>query len=111
MSKIMLLSGDLQSNRKRRYNRTMAYSKKFDQRIMVRFKDETLARIQSQLQGREDRSEYIREAVEVLAAIRDGNTWSDLTGILIASEKPDEFIAKAVKKAIKRRLANLDDPD
>ena len=89
-----------------RYNVRMARPKKFARRIMVRFPDETLAAIQSIIGQNEDRSDFIRAAVELATAIRKIDVYHDLKAHLMANETIEDFCAKAYTKpfaAAKRR--------
>jgi Arc/MetJ-type ribon-helix-helix transcriptional regulator len=85
----------------------MARPKKFARRIMVRFPEETLAAIESVIGDTEDRSDFIRAAVELATAIRKIDVYDDLKAHLMASETIEDFCAKAVRQAVRRRKATL----
>jgi len=90
-----------------RYNVRMARPKKFARRIMVRFPEETLAAIESVIGDTEDRSDFIRAAVELATAIRKIDVYDDLKAHLMANETIEDFCAKAVRQAVRRRKATL----
>ena len=73
----------------------------------VRFPDETLAAIQSIIGDTEDRSDFIRAAVELATAIRKIDVYDDLKAHLMANETIEDFCAKAVRQAVRRRKATL----
>ena len=95
----------------RHYIERMVRSKKFAQRVMVRFDERALATIQTQLQDREDRSDYVRAAVELAIAIRALSEWPDLKSHLMANETIGDFCAKAVRRAVRHRKTAMADDD
>jgi hypothetical protein len=94
-----------------RYSGRMARPKKFARRIMVRFDEETLAALQRVIGEREDRSDFVRAAVELETAIRRLDVYDDLKAHLLANESIKEFCAKAVRRAVQQRKATLAQED
>ncbi|HUA26383.1 MAG TPA: hypothetical protein VMA54_19790 [Steroidobacteraceae bacterium] len=95
----------------RRYSGRMARPKKFARRIMVRFDEGTLAALQRVIGEREDRSDFVRSAVELETAIRSLDVYADLKAYLLANESIEEFCAKAVRRAVQQRKATLAQED
>jgi hypothetical protein len=89
----------------------MTRTKKFDRRIMVRFDDETLTAVQRVIDEQEDRSDFVRAAVELETAIRSLDVYSDLKAHLLANESVEDFCAKAVRRAVQQRKATLAQED
>ena len=65
---------------------------------MVRFDEETLAALQRVIGEGEDRSDFVRAAVELETAIRSLDVYADLKAHLLANESIEEFCAKAVRR-------------
>jgi Arc/MetJ-type ribon-helix-helix transcriptional regulator len=103
--------GYLVTSDTRRYSGRMARPKKFARRIMVRFDEETLAALQRVMGEREDRSDFVRAAVELETAIRSLDVYADLKAHLLANESVEDFCAKAVRRAVQQRKATLAQED
>lgn len=89
----------------------MTRPKKFARRIMVRFDDETLTALQRVIDDQEDRSDFVRAAVELETAIRSLDVYPDLKAHLLANESVEDFCAKAVRRAVQQRKATLAQED
>ncbi len=94
-----------------RYTDRMARPKEFERRIQVRFPAETVSAMQKVVHDKEDRSDFIRAAVETEVAIRRMTGYEDLRGHLTANETIPDFCARAVKRAILQRKAALAEPE
>ncbi len=97
-------------NDTRRYTDLMARPKEFERRIQVRFPAKTISAMQTVVHDKEDRSDFIRAAVELEVAIRNLDVYEDLLGHLVANETIHEFCARAVKRAVLQRKAALAEP-
>jgi hypothetical protein len=92
----------------------MARPKKFAQRVLVALSEQTIADLRAVQAPDEDRSDCIREAVELEIAVRRLDVYPDLKAHLLANETLAEFCAKAVRRAVLNRktsLANEAGPD
>lgn len=85
------------------YKDKMARPKKFDRRIHVRLDDTTLSLIETLSHPGEDRSDYLRAAVELETAIRQSVSYDELNQVLTGSETLQEFCAQAIRRHIARR--------
>lgn len=95
------------------YKQRMARPKIFDRRIIVRFDDTTLTQIEGLAHAGEDRSAFIRAAVELETAIRRAVPYDDLNRILTGEETLHEFCVQAIRRHIERRkrlIADETDP-
>ena len=93
-----------------RYAGRMARPKEFERRIQVRFPAETVSAMQKVARDKEDRSDFVRAAVDTEIAIRQLDIYEDLRGHLMANETIHEFCAKAIKRAVLQRKAALAEP-
>ncbi len=93
-----------------RYTGLMARPKEFERRIQVRFPAETVSAMQKVVHDKEDRSDFIRAAVETEVAIRRTAGYEDLCNHLTANETIPEFCARAVRRALLQRKAALAEP-
>lgn len=99
---------------KPRYPDRMARPKKFAQRVLVALSEQTLAALRAVQGADEDRSDFIREAVDLEIAVRKLDVYADLRAHLLANESFADFCAKAVRRAVLNRktsLANEAGPD
>ncbi len=99
---------------KPRYPDRMARPKKFAQRVLVALSEQTLAALRAVQGTDEDRSDFIREAVDLEIAIRKLDVYPDLRAHLLANESFADFCGKAVRRAVLNRktsLANEAGPD
>jgi len=85
----------------------MARPKKFVQRVMVALSEQTIAAIRAVQRPDEDRTDCIREAIELEIAIRKLDVYQDLKAHLLTNESVSEFCAKAVRRAVLNRKTSL----
>ena len=97
----------LQESARLTYNRRMGRRKMDARAINVLLPTVALAAIPDLLREREDRSEFLREAVELEIAIRSLDVYPELLGYLTANESLAEFCARAVRQAAQRRIKML----
>ena len=97
----------LQESARLTYNRRMGRRKMDARAINVLLPTVALAAIPGLLREREDRSEFLREAVELEIAIRSLDVYPELLGYLTANESLAEFCARAVRQAAQRRIKML----
>ena len=111
MTETCIIGSHLEMSDTHRYSGRMARPKKFARRIMVRFDEATLAALQRMIGEGEDRSDFVRAAVELETAIRSLDVYADLKAHLLANESIEEFCAKAVRRAVQQRKAALAQDD
>ena len=97
----------LQESARHTYNLRMGRRKMDARAINVLLPTVALAAISDLLREREDRSEFLREAVELEIAIRSLDVYPELLGYLTANESLAEFCARAVRQAAQRRIKML----
>lgn len=97
----------MQESARHTYNRRMGRRKMDARAINVLLPTVALAAISDLLREREDRSEFLREAVELEIAIRSLDVYPELLGYLTANESLAEFCARAVRQAAQRRIKML----
>ena len=97
----------LQESARLTYNRRMGRGKMDARAINVLLPTVALAAIPDLLREREDRSEFLREAVELEIAIRSLDVYPELLGYLTANESLADFCARAVRQAAQRRIKML----
>lgn len=89
------------------YKLRMGRRKLDAQRVGVRLPTQTLTAISDLLRDREDRSDFLREAAELLILIRNLDVYPLLLGYLTANESFADFCARAVRQAAMRRITIL----
>ena len=97
----------MQESARHTYNLRMGRRKMDARAINVLLPTVALAAISDLLREREDRSEFLREAVELEIAIRSLDVYPELLGYLTANESLAEFCARAVRQAAQRRIKML----
>jgi hypothetical protein len=87
----------------------MARPKKFSERTVLAFPADTFAKIARLAHDGEDRSSFIRSAVELEIAVRSLDGYAGLKDVLTGKETVYDFCAKAVRRALTQRIAALAD--
>jgi phosphopantothenate synthetase len=85
----------------------MSRPKKFAERTVVAFPADTFAEIAKLSLEGEDRTDFIRAAVELEASIRALDIYPDLRSHLMANETVADFCIKAIRKAVAQRKRAL----
>jgi hypothetical protein len=85
----------------------MARQKKFSEQMMTIFPPNTFAVIARLAEDGEDRSTFIRSAVEREIALRSLECFADLKAYLLANETIGDFCLKAIRRAVAQRKAAL----
>jgi hypothetical protein len=89
-------------------SKRMARPKMFTDRALTRLSPGTFDAIARVLAPREERAAFIREAVDLLTAVRDPKIYTELKSHLLQNETPQDFIVKAVARAVAHRKAALE---
>ena len=87
--------------------RRMARPKQFSDRTTLAFPPGTFAAIAQLIASEDDRSDFIRSAVDLAVAIKRLPTFAGLQAHLLANETIEDFCLKAVARAIAHRKAIL----
>lgn len=85
----------------------MARPKKLRERMIIGFTPDTSAAIARLVEGNEDRSTFIRGAVERETALRNLDCFAALKASLLAHETIGDFCLKAISRAVARRKTAL----
>lgn len=85
----------------------MARPRRFTEKIMARFQEGTLARVDTVLKPNEDHPSFVRRAVELETALRSREWYGKLAQSLLVGESEVEFCVKAIGAALERRRAAL----
>jgi hypothetical protein len=101
----------LKPNDTRITNRVMARPKQFSDRTTLAFPPGTFAAVANLTLPGEDKSDFIRAAVELEVAIRKLGIYEELRQHLTTNETVRDFCARAVKRAVLQRKAALAEPD
>lgn len=88
-------------------NARMARPKQFSDRTTLAFPPGTFASIADLIGTSEDKSDFIRAAVELELALRRLPAFEDLKAHLLQNETVADFCLKAVARAIAQRKAAL----
>ncbi len=88
-------------------DRRMARPKQFSDRTTLAFPPGTFAAVAKLIVPGEDKSDFIRAAVELEVAIRKLGIYEELRDHLTANETIPDFCARAVKRAVLQRKAAL----
>ena len=88
-------------------NADMARRKQFSDRSTLAFLPGTFAKITGLTAEGEDKSDFIRAAVELALAIRRLDVYAELPGYLLTDETLEEFCARAVRRAVLQRKAAI----
>jgi hypothetical protein len=88
-------------------NAGMARPKKFAERTVLSFPADTFDAITRLAGESEDRSAFIRTAVELEIALRSLDGYDDLKAHLLANESIADFCLKAITRAVAQRKAAL----
>lgn len=85
----------------------MARLKKFSERTVLAFPPDTFSAIAELAHNAEDRSEFIREAVELEIGLRRLPDYPDLKRHLLVNESVIDFCLRAISRAVQQRKAAL----
>lgn len=85
----------------------MARPKLFSDRTTLAFPPGTFAAVATVTAQNEDRSDFIRTAVEWEIALRQSPAYAELKTLLLANETAHEFCLKAILRAVAQRKAAL----
>lgn len=85
----------------------MGRPKKFAQRTVVAFQENSFQRIAAAAEPFEDRTDFIRGAVEKELALRQSDFYDDLKRYLLGQENPVDFCLNAIRDAVARRKAAI----
>jgi hypothetical protein len=91
------------------YNPSMARPKKFAERTVMAFPERTFERIASHIEPNEDRTDFIRHAVQIELALRSADFYADLKRFLLADEDALDFCIDAIRRAVLQRKAAIQD--
>lgn len=87
----------------------MARPKQFSDRTTLAFPPGTFAAVASVTSATEDKSDFIRAAVEMELSLRQSPGYKDLVAHLLANETVQDFCLKAILRAAAQRKAALAD--
>jgi len=85
----------------------MPRPKQFADRATLAFPPGTFAKIAEVIAAEEDRSDFVRAAVEGAISLRRSPAYADLKAHLLANETVEEFCLKAIARAVAQRKAAL----
>lgn len=85
----------------------MARPKQFSDRMTLAFPPGTFSEIAALTSEGEDRSDFIRGAVEMELALRRSESYAELKAHLLANESVTDFCLKAILRAVAQRKAAL----
>ena len=89
----------------------MARPRRFTEKIMARFPEGALERLDAQLKPTEDRPSFVRRAVEFETELREQEFYPDLAQSLLVGESEIAFCIKAIRQALERRRVALRSED
>jgi len=93
----------------RHTNLRMARPKQFSDRTTLAFPPGTFTAIAAVTTATEDKSDFIRAAVELELSLRQSPGYKDLVAHLLANETVHDFCMKAILRAVAQRKAALSD--
>jgi hypothetical protein len=86
-----------------RYGRRMARPKLFPDVMTTKFREGTFARIEAVLRPQEDRTEFVRVAVETELERVEAILMGRIDGVLEPQEDRSSFVRAAVERELERR--------
>jgi hypothetical protein len=89
------------------YKSLMGRPKKFAERTVVAFQERSFERIAAAAEPFEDRTDFIRGAVEKELGLRQSDFYDDLKRYLLANENAVDFCLDAIRDAVARRKAAI----
>lgn len=91
------------------YKTDMGRPKKFTERTVVAFPEGAFERIAAAAEPFEDRTDFIRGAVDKELALRRADFYEDLKRYLLGHENAVDFCLDAIREAVGRRKAAIID--